>query len=30
MQATCSSEESADFQHTTRRCIPEDKNLPWL
>jgi hypothetical protein len=28
MQATCSSEESADFQHTTRRCIPEDKNLP--
>jgi hypothetical protein len=27
MEATCSSEKSADFQGTTLRYIPEDKTL---
>jgi hypothetical protein len=26
MEVTCSSETLADFQRTTRRCIPEDNN----
>jgi hypothetical protein len=32
-EATYSSETSADFQRTTRLCVPEDINLPgisWL
>jgi hypothetical protein len=27
MEATCSSETSADFRQTTRRYIPEDRTL---
>jgi hypothetical protein len=27
MEATCSSKTSANFQQTTRRCIPEDRIL---
>jgi hypothetical protein len=27
MKATCSSETSVDFQRTTWRYVPEDKNL---
>jgi hypothetical protein len=27
MEATCSSETSADFQRTTHRYIPEDRTL---
>jgi hypothetical protein len=28
MEAKCSSEESADFQQTTRHYIPEERTLP--
>jgi hypothetical protein len=27
MEATYSSEKPVDFQRTTRRCIPEDRDL---
>jgi hypothetical protein len=27
IEAKCSSESSLDFQHATRRCIPEDRTV---